>query len=140
MKLLHCVVPSLISSDSSVVTSTATLNDHTIILFTTTTTTGLVTTQLLMKLLTWGFTKGHQLIRLVLSCVCLSVCLSICLYECLCVHAYAFMSGLHLGNNSRGGKIRFYESKGGNSIKICMCKHTPSRGIWRHASQGNFCI
>ena len=71
------LVPSLISSDSSVVTSTATLNDHTIILFTTTTTTGLVTTQLLVKLLTWGFTKGHQLIRSVLSCVCVRVCLSV---------------------------------------------------------------
>ena len=32
-------------------------------------------------------------------------------------------SGLHLGKNLRGVKIRFYESKGGgNAINICMCK------------------
>ena len=88
------LVPSLISSDSSVVTSTATLTDHTaIILFTTTTTaTGLVsysTTQLLVKLLTWGFTNGHHLIRLVLVCVCVCVCVcvSVCLSVCVCVYA-----------------------------------------------------
>ena len=105
------LVPSLISSDSSVVTSTATLIDHTaIILFTTTTTaTGLVsysTTQLLVKLLTWGFSKGHHLIRSVfvsvsvcvfIECVCvfvrvciLSVCVFIvcvCVCICVCVHA-----------------------------------------------------
>ena len=36
--------------------------------------------------------------------------------------------GLHLGNDSRRGKIRFYESKGGDGVKICLCKHTASRG------------
>ena len=36
--------------------------------------------------------------------------------------------GLHLGNDSRGGKIRFYESKGGNGVKIRVHKHMTSRG------------
>ena len=48
-------------------------------------------------------------------------------------------SGLHLGNNSRGGKIRFYESKGGNGIKICKRKHTASGGLGA-CPPGNFCI
>ena len=29
-------------------------------------------------------------------------------------HMTIYQAGLHLGNDSRGGKIRFYESKGGN--------------------------
>jgi len=37
-------------------------------------------------------------------------------------------SGLHLGNNSRGSKITFYESKGGNGVKIGVRKHMASRG------------
>jgi len=36
--------------------------------------------------------------------------------------------GLHLGDDSRGGKITFYESKGGNGIKIGVHKHMASRG------------
>ena len=31
-------------------------------------------------------------------------------------------AGLHIGNDSRGGKIRFYESKEGNGVKIRVCK------------------
>ena len=32
-----------------------------------------------------------------------------------------FHAGLHLGNDSRGGKIRFYESKGGQWCKdLCV--------------------
>jgi len=39
------------------------------------------------------------------------------------------MAGVHPGNGSRGGdKITFYESKGGNGIKIGICKHMASRG------------
>ena len=49
-------------------------------------------------------------------------------------------TGLHLGNDSRGGKIRFYESKGGNGIKIRVRKHTTSRGVWGHFPPENFCI
>ena len=67
------------SSDSSAVTSPATLTD-TIILFTTST-GGLVrysTTQLLVKLLSWGLSKGHHLIRLVYCNVCVRVCVCIC--------------------------------------------------------------
>ena len=48
------------------------------------------------------------------------------------------LSGLHLGNDSRGGKIRFYESKGGNGVKIFVPKHTTSRGVWGHAPQKIF--
>ena len=44
----------------------------------------------------------------------------------LCVWCY--VSGLHLGNDSRGGKIQFYESKGGHGVKIHVRKHTTSRG------------
>ena len=29
---------------------------------------------------------------------------------------------------TQGGKIRFYESKGGGGVKIRVCKHTASRG------------
>ena len=48
-------------------------------------------------------------------------------------------SGLHLGNDSRGGgKIRFYESKGGNGVKIHVRKQTKSRGVWGHAPQKIF--
>ena len=47
-------------------------------------------------------------------------------------------AGLHLGNDSRGGKIRFYESKGGNGVKIRVRKHTTSRGVWGHAPQKIF--
>jgi len=35
---------------------------------------------------------------------------------------------LHLGNDSRVGKITFYESKGGNGVNIGVCKHMASRG------------
>ena len=52
---------------------------------------------------------------------------------------YMLVAGLHLGNNSRGGKIRFYESKGGNGIKTCMCKHTASGDVGV-CPPGNFCI
>ena len=31
---------------------------------------------------------------------------------------YCNSAGLHPGNDSRGGKIWFYESKGGNGVKI----------------------
>ena len=31
-------------------------------------------------------------------------------------------SGLHLGNDSRGDKIRFYESEGSDSVKVCVHK------------------
>ena len=31
-------------------------------------------------------------------------------------------TGLHLGKPLREVKIRFYESKGGNALNICMCK------------------
>ena len=56
-----------------------------------------------------------------------------CVLVCVC-------AGLHLGNDSRGGKIRFYESKGGNGVKIRVRKHTTSRGVWGHAPPENFCI
>ena len=29
-------------------------------------------------------------------------------------------TGLHLGNDSNGSKIRFYESKGGNVVNLCV--------------------
>jgi len=50
------------------------------------------------------------------------------------------LAGLHLGNDSRGGKIRFYESKGGggNGVKIDVHKHIASRRVWEHALPGNF--
>ena len=41
-------------------------------------------------------------------------------YECVhkCLYYYQHhLTGLHLGNDSRGGKIRFYESKGGQWCK-----------------------
>ena len=76
-KATALLVPSLMSSDSSLVTSTAILTDHTIILFTTTTAAGLVSysaTQLLVNLLMWGFSNGHHLIGqyycIYVSCVC----------------------------------------------------------------------
>ena len=73
-KATALLVPSLMSSDSSLVTSTAILTDHTVILFTTTTAAGLVSysaTQLLVNLLMWGFSKGHHVIRSVLLYVCM---------------------------------------------------------------------
>jgi len=48
------------------------------------------------------------------------------------------LSGLHLDNDSRGGKMRFYKSKGGNGVNIGVCKHMVSRGIWGHAPQEMF--
>ena len=59
--------------------------------------------------------------------------------ELLQITAY-FTPGLHLGNDSRGGgKIRFYESKGGggggDGVNIRVCKHMASRGVWGHALQ-----
>jgi len=39
-----------------------------------------------------------------------------------------YLTGLHLGNDSRGGKITFYVSKGGDGVKIGVCKHMASRG------------
>ena len=85
------------SSDSSAVTSPATLTD-TIILFTTST-GGLVrysTTQLLVKLLSWGLSKGHHLIRLVycIMCVC-CVCVCMCACVCVCVRA-CLCGGIHV--------------------------------------------
>ena len=62
-------------------------------------------------------------------CVCARVCVCVRAHACVC----AYDSGLHLGNDSRGGKIRFYESRGGDDVKIRMCKHTASRGVWGHA-------
>ena len=79
------LVPSLMSSDSSAVTSPATLTDA-IILFTTST-GGLVrysTTQLLVKLLSWGLSKGHHLIRLVSFNVCVCTCVCVCVCVCMC--------------------------------------------------------
>jgi len=40
------------------------------------------------------------------------------------------LAGLHLGNDSRGGgKITFYEGKGGgNGVKIDVRKHMASKG------------
>jgi len=46
---------------------------------------------------------------------------------------YSYYTGLHLGNDLRGGKIKFYESKGGNGVKIGVHKHMASRGVWGHA-------
>ena len=38
-------------------------------------------------------------------------------------------SGLHLGTDSMGGdKMRFYESKGGDGVRIHVHKHTISMG------------
>jgi len=34
----------------------------------------------------------------------------------------------YLRNDSRRVKIRFYESKGGDGVKISMCKYMASRG------------
>ena len=48
------------------------------------------------------------------------------------------LTGLHLGNDSRGGKIRFYESKGGNGVKIRVRKHMTSRGVWENAPPRKF--
>jgi len=39
-----------------------------------------------------------------------------------------------------GGEIRFYESKGGNSVKIYVCKYTASMGGLGACPLGNFCI
>ena len=64
------LIPSLIISNSSTVTSLPTLFTDTTILFTTT--TGVLVrrsysaTQLLVKLLTWGLSNGHHLLRSVL--------------------------------------------------------------------------
>ena len=33
------------------------------------------------------------------------------------------LSGLHLENNSREGKIKFYENEGGDGVKVCVYKH-----------------
>jgi len=41
---------------------------------------------------------------------------------------YEHIAGLHLGNDSRGGKITFYESKGSNGVKISVHKYMASRG------------
>ena len=67
--------------------------------------------------------------------VCVYVCMYICMYVCMYVCMYA---GLHLGNDSRGGKIWFYESKGGNGVKIRVRKHTTCRGVWGDAPQKIF--
>ena len=48
------------------------------------------------------------------------------------------MSGLHLGTDSRGGKIGFYESKG-DGVRICMHKYTVPRGSGVYPP-GKFCI
>ena len=34
-----------------------------------------------------------------------------------------YYTGLHLGNDSREGKIRFYESEGDDGVKVCVHKH-----------------
>ena len=59
--------------------------------------------------------------------------------------AFTEAAGLHLGNDSRGGKIRFYDSKGvkingdkGDGVKIRVCKHTVSKGVWEHSPPGIF--
>jgi len=59
----------------------------------------------------------------------------VCVCVCVCSQA-----GLHLENNSRGGKIRFYESKGGNGVKICVCVSTQHLGGSGGMPQGNFCV
>ena len=41
---------------------------------------------------------------------------------------------------SKGGKIRFCESEGGNGVKIRVHKYTALRGIWEHTPPENFCI
>ena len=72
------------NGDSSAVTSPATLTD-TIILFTTSNGGLYYPTQLLVKLLSWGLSKGHHLIRLV-YCVCVcAVCVCACVYMYACV-------------------------------------------------------
>ena len=101
-KATALLVPLLMSSDSSLVTSTAILTDHTIILFTTTTAAGLVSysaTQLLVNLLMWGFSKGHHLIRSVLLYVCtyhVCECMCICMCACLCVCVFCLHMCLHV--------------------------------------------
>ena len=40
---------------------------------------------------------------------------------------------------TKGEKIRFYECKGGNGVKIHVCKHTASRGT-EVMPPGNFCV
>ena len=92
-KATALLVPSLVNNDCSAVTSPATLTD-TIILFTTSNGGLYYTTQLLVKLLSWGLSKGHHLIRLVCVCVraCLcirmSVSLPVCLCKCVYIHTY----------------------------------------------------
>jgi len=39
------------------------------------------------------------------------------------------VTDLYLGNNSREGKIRFYESKGDNGVKICLRKYMASGSV-----------
>ena len=84
------LIPSLISSDTSTLTSPATITD-TIILFTTTnggpTRATYPATRLLVDLLTWGLSNGHHLIRLVYCIVCLYLCILLeCLFGLLCLY------------------------------------------------------
>ena len=64
----------------------------------------------------------------------------VCIDKLVCTIS-TYIPGLYLGNNSRRGKIKFYESKGGgggggggggvgDGIKIHVHKHTASRGVW----------
>ena len=38
------------------------------------------------------------------------------------LHACTY-TGLFLGNDTRGSKIRFYESEGSDGVKVCVHKH-----------------